>query len=604
MAWTYSRAEYGNVALTGELDLREGQPIVLSLAFGSSPAEAGRRALFSLEADFDTILGGYVEDWQAWQESLRSIPAVVPNVPDLFRVSTAVLKTHESKQFPGAFIASLSIPWGFNKEDEDLGGYHLVWPRDLAEAAGGLLAAGAHEDARRVLSYLESTQKADGHWLQNMWLDGTPYWSGIQMDETAFPILLLDLAWCNKAITVAEASLFWPMVRKAAAYLVRNGPVTEQDRWEEDPGYSPFTLAVEIAALLAAADLAEREEYPGIATYLRQTADTWNASIESWTYVTGKDLAQTVGVDGYYVRIAPPDTGEAASLEKGFVPIKNRPPGETNAPAIHIISADALALVRFGLRSANDPRIVNTVKVIDALLKVETPFGPAWHRYNEDGYGEHEDGSPFDGTGIGRGWPLLTGERGHYELAGGNQQQAQYLLEAMTSFAGQSGLIPEQVWDTGNIPEKELFFGGPTGAAMPLVWAHAEYLKLYRSLIEGRVFDMPPQPVQRYQVENRHSPYTVWRFNHKCRSMPASQMLRLELLAPVSVHWSVDGWRTIHDVESIDTKLGVHLVDLPTERTAPGTAVVFIFYWLEAKRWEGTDFTVGIISPCLNMELE
>ncbi len=604
MAWTFSRAEDGNVALTGELDLRAGEPIVLSLAFGPNPVEAGQRALDSLEADFDTMLAGYVKDWQAWQDSLQPIPSVVPDEPDLFYVSTAVLKTHESKQFPGGIIASLSIPWGSTKGDDAIGGYHLVWPRDLVETAGGLLAAGAHEEARRVLSYLEATQEADGHWLQNMWLDGTPYWRGVQMDETAFPILLVDLAWRCGAITAADVSRLWPMVHKAVAYLARNGPVTQQDRWEEDPGYSPFTLAVEIAAMLAAADLAEREGYANIATYLRQTADTWNAAIEAWIYVSGTDLAQMVGVDGYYVRIAPPDTGEAASLEEGFVPIKNRPPGESNAPAIHLVSADALALVRFGLRAANDPRVVNTVKVIDALLKVDTPFGPLWHRYNEDGYGEHEDGSPFDGTGIGRGWPLLTGERGHYELAAGNQQQAHYLLQAMTAFAGESGLLPEQVWDAGDIPQKDLYFAGPTGAAMPLVWAHAEYIKLLRSLADGQVFDMPPQPVQRYQVENRRSPYTVWRFNHKCRSMTANQTLRLELLAPASVHWSVDGWQTVRDSETTETALGVHLVDLPTERATPGTTIVFTFYWLQAKRWEGSDFTVGIISPRLNTELE
>ncbi|MFP3581742.1 hypothetical protein SB659_19475, partial [Arthrobacter sp. SIMBA_036] len=90
----------------------------------------------------------------------------------------------------GAIIASLSIPWGSSKGDDDLGGYHLVWTRDLVETAGGLLAAGAHADALEVLDYLVATQEADGHWVQNSWLDGRPYWKGIQMDETAFPILL------------------------------------------------------------------------------------------------------------------------------------------------------------------------------------------------------------------------------------------------------------------------------------------------------------------------------------------------------------------------------------------------------------------------------
>ena len=134
-----------------------------------------------------------------------------------------------------------------------------------------------------------------------------------------------------------------------------------------------------------------------------------------------------MGVDGYYVRITPPDVASANSPAKGFVPIKNRPPGTILASAARIVSMDALALVRFGLRSPHDPRIINTLKVIDSVLKTETSTGPVWHRYNQDVYGEHDDGSPFDGDGIGRGWPLLAGERAHYELAAGNlQRQGNY----------------------------------------------------------------------------------------------------------------------------------------------------------------------------------
>ena len=174
------------------------------------------------------------------------------------------------------------------------------------------------------------------------------------------------------------------MVRRAAAFLVINGPVTLQDRWEEDPGYAPFTLAAAIAALLAGADLADAQGERGVAGYLRETADVWNDAIEDWCYVTGTELARRVGVDGYYVRITPPDVADAASPAGGFVPIKNRPPGQSEEPASQIISPDALALVRFGLRAPDDPRIVRTGAVIDALLKIDTPRGPAWHRYNDD----------------------------------------------------------------------------------------------------------------------------------------------------------------------------------------------------------------------------
>jgi glucoamylase len=598
MTWSFARAENGNVALTGEVDLEAcNGTFVLALGFGLNSAEAGHRALAAIQEGFETAKTVYVDEWRDWQKAVYPLEREGSDGCDLCRVSTAVLRSHEAKRFPGGIIASLAIPWGFAKGDDDLGGYHLVWPRDLVETAGGLLAAGSAEDARRVLTYLHVTQEADGHWSQNMWLDGTPYWSGIQMDETAFPILLVDLARREEALDSVETARLWPMVRRAAGFLVRNGPVSQQDRWEEDPGYSPFTLAVEIAALLTAADLADLNEEPDVADYLRETADTWNANVESWTYVIGTDLARQLGVEGYYVRIAPPETADAGSPLQGFVPIKNRPPGQSTEPASNIVSPDALALVRFGIRAPDAPSIVNTVKVIDALLKVETPVGPAWHRYNDDGYGEHEDGEPFDGTGIGRAWPLLTGERAHYELAAGRQDEAEKLLQALEGFANEGGMIPEQVWDAPDIPERELFCGRPSGSAMPLVWAHAEYVKLRRSLQDGRVFDTPPQPRQRYVVEQRDSAYMIWRFNHKCRTLPAGKTLRLETLASSIVHWSADDWQTVSEARTRDTGLGIHIVDLPTSDFPAGTRVCFTFYWIEENRWEGTDYEVEVCMP-------
>jgi glucoamylase len=597
MTWTYERAEDGNVALTGEIDLQAGEgSFVLALGFGRNPAEAGQRALASLMDGFEEARRGYIQAWRTWQTGLRSleVEGAPPCPRDLCRVSSAVLRTHEAKRFPGGLIASLAIPWGFARGDDDLGGYHLVWPRDLGESAGGLLAIGAHEDAYRVIHYLQVTQEADGHWPQNMWLDGRSYWSGIQMDEAAFPILLVDMARREGALSGEEGDRLWPMVRRAASFLVCNGPVTQQDRWEEDPGYSPFTLAVEIAALLAAADMAAENGEEEAADYLRETADAWNANIERWTYVTGSDLARENGVEGYYVRIAPPETSDAASPTAGFVAIKNRPPGQSQEPADEIVSPDALALVRFGLRAADDPRITNTVRVIDALLKVETPYGPAWHRYNDDGYGEQEDGGPFDGTGIGRAWPLLVGERAHYELAAGRRERALELMGAMEAFANEGSLIPEQVWDSEDIPEHELSCGRPSGSAMPLVWAHAEYIKLRRSLHDGQVFDMPPQTVQRYLKDQTGSPYAMWRFNHKSQSMRVGQTLRVEALAPAVVHWSTDDWASKQDARTQDTGLGMHIVDLPTGDLGAGTAIVFTFYWPQEDRWEGTDFHVQI----------
>jgi glucoamylase len=594
---TYSRAENGNVALTGEIDLSQsGGNFTLALGFGLNPPEAGQKALASLFSGFDVAHSNYIREWQSWLHTLApiSIEGGKSDSASLYAVSAAVMRTHESKRFPGGLIASLSIPWGFSKGDDDLGGYHLSWPRDLVESAGGLLAVGAHADARRVLYYLQVTQEMDGHWPQNMWLDGSPYWGGMQMDETAFPILLVDLARREKALNADDLTRLWLMVRKAASFLVCNGPVTQQDRWEEDPGYSPFTLAAEIAGLLVAADLADLNGEPEIAVFLRESADAWNDSIEHWIYVTGTELAREVGVEGYYVRIAPPEVADSSSFVQGFVPIKNRPPGESPQPSTHIVSPDALALVRFGLRAANDPRILNTITVIDALLKIETPYGPAWHRYNDDGYGEHKDGSPFDGTGIGRAWPLLTGERAHFELAGGNRDEALRLLRTLEAFANEGGLLPEQIWDAPDIPEKALFLGKPSGSAMPLVWAHAEYVKLLRSLQEGRIYDMPLQTAQRYLSSKTVSLYVLWQFNHKVRSLPTGKILRIQTLSAGMVHWSTDGWSTSQDLQLIDSHLGLYIADLPTQKLFVGKKVEFTFYWTDGMRWENQNFDVLI----------
>lgn len=383
------------------------------------------------------------------------------------------------------------------------------------------------------------------------------------------------------------------MVHKAASFIAANGPVTQQDRWEEDGGYSPFTLAAEIAALLVAADLAERMELPREAEFLREMADTWNDNIERWIYAVNSDLARQVGVEGYYVRIAPDDGDGAASPLQGFVPIKNRS-ASANSPAVAVISPDALALVRFGLRSPHDPRILNTVKVIDAILRIQLPSGPNWYRYNSDGYGEHEDGSPFDGTGIGRPWPLLAGERGHYELAAGRPASAEALLNVMENSTGASRLIPEQVWDSKDIPERELFAGKASGSACPLVWAHAEYIKLRRSLLEGKIFDQVPQTVERYLNQKKFGEYFNWRFNNKPRTMPCGKKLRILLMEPALLHWSFDGWVTCKDSESEDSGWQLEHVDLPTETLAASRVVNFTFFWKKNGRWEDRNFSVTV----------
>lgn len=593
MTWYYPEARDGNIALTGAIDPAScGGEVTIALGFGRTDSEAGQQARASLLCRFEDVAQSYIGGWRDYQKHCRTLSTKKKDGFDLYRVSTAVLKTHEGKRFPGGLIASLSLPWGMAKGDGVLGGYHVVWPRDQVEGAGALLATDNPEAACQTLFYLMCTQDADGHWPQNMWMDGKPYWPGVQADETAFPILLADSLRRHNALGDLPV---WPMVRLAARFLLRDGPVSPQDRWEENSGYSVFTLATEIAAMLAAADFADEAGEPDLARFLRETADCWNSQIEDWTYVRGTDLARRVGVDGYYIRIAPDDLLEHHSPADCTVKIKNHPGGSKAFPAPEIVSVDTLALVRFGLRAADDPRILNTIKIIDAMLKTETATGPVWHRYTHDGYGETEDGGPFENAGIGRGWPLLGGERAHYEIAAGNTEEAKRLLDVMGAQTSPGGLIPEQVWDAEDIPAHELTNGHPSGSGMPLVWAHSEYLKLVRSLADGAVFDTPPQTVQRYLKKKTVSPLIIWRFNHRIRELPSGKTLRIETLVPAKVRWSNDGWQTLSEDATRDTGFDVHIIDLTSQRLSLGATLQFTFYWPQANKWEGKNFEIKVL---------
>ncbi len=568
---------------------------VLALGFGQSSAEAGFHALCSLETPFDTILNDYAVGWRTWQAGLRSLDRQTRG-RNLYRVSTAVLHSHETPMFPGGFIASLSIPWGSSKGDDDLGGYHVVWPRDLCETAGALLASGGHTAVRRILRYLRTSQEADGSWPQNCWLDGSPYWRGIQLDECAFPMLLLDIAWREGAIRRQDMRAFWPMLQRAAGFVLRNGPRTKQDRWEENAGYTPFTVAVAIAALLAAAELAEVCEVDGISDLLRDTADAWNEQIEDWTYVQDTPLARQAGVPGYYIRIAPESPQTEGPDLHAQVQVRNHEAGTGSVPADALVSTDALALVRFGLRAPDDPRILNTIAVIDRLLKVDLPQGPGWRRYNLDGYGEKEDGRPFDGVGVGRVWPLLAGERAHYALAAGRREEAETLLATIEAQTSPGGLFPEQVWDGPAIPGAELAPGKPTGSAMPLVWAHSEYIKLLRSLVDGAVFDMPPQTVHRYIKGKKRARCRPWRPDCPVYEIPAGQNLRLDLPQAAIVRNTRDGWRTEAEIATRDTGLGIHVAEISTADVSAGQSIVFTWREQDTGVWNGRNYEVRIVT--------
>jgi glucoamylase len=582
MTREFEKAGPGNVALIAELPRRA----VLSLAFGSSAEAAATLAIGSLLQPFDNLLQRHAALWQAWQAERSERYAVPLDVPralaDEFLVSTIVLRSHLDKTFPGAMVASLSIPWGDSGNER--GGYHLVWPRDLVEAAGALLALGADQEARDTLRYLMATQLPDGHWHQNQWLGGTAYWQGVQLDETAFPVLLAAALDEREALAGIEVE---DMVHRALGFIARTGPATDQDRWEESAGINPFTLAVSIAALVAGAGLLP----PPAADWAVELADFWNNNIERWTAVCGTPLAHRLGVKGYYVLVLPAKTLERPDIFHAVIPIHNRP-DNTAVRADELVGTDFLQLVRFGLRRAADPLILDSIRVVDALLKTDTPCGPVWHRYNCDGYGEHDDGSPYDGAGRGRGWPLLTGERGHYELAAGRDPQP--YLEAMCRMASPGGMLPEQVWDAEPIPSRRLAPGRPTGSAMPLVWAHAEFIKLLISWHQGHPVDRPRAVWQRYRGRRPVVRHAFWWPHAPIAALPMGAFLAVALPLPALVHWGRDGWRETADVPTRDSGLGCHIAVLEVSRLEAGARIDFTWQWQQSGDWCNRDYRVAI----------
>ncbi|HVX61114.1 MAG TPA: glycoside hydrolase family 15 protein [Pirellulales bacterium] len=587
---TYRLALPGHVGLAGEIDHAgsRSDECVLALGFGADADEAGYRVRQSLLADIDGLQDEYVNEWCAWQAGFKPPAPQEVRDRDLFRTSTMVLRTHEDKHVPGAFVASLSIPWGeARKTRGHFGpvGYHVVWTRDLGMIAGGLLAAGDGGAAQRALEYCQACQEAEGRWPQNQTVCGRPLWKGRQLDETSQSLLLLNLANQAGLLSAKDRRRFWPMAKAAASHLLRMGPSAQEDRWENARGFTPFTLSSAIAALVVAAELAAEQGESALAALMLEMADAWHASIDEWTYVRDTPLARKAGVEGYYMRIAPPDAAGQPVKYHGRSELWYRPSRDQDRPPEEIISVDALAYVRFGLRAPDDPRIINTVKAIDAELRTETPFGPCWHRYSCDGYGEQPDGSPFDGRrGVGRLWPLLTGERAHYELSAGRAETARRLLETMERLASDEKLLPEQVWDAADMPARGLYSGRATGAAMPLAWAHAEYLKLRRSLAEGKVYDLPRQVRQRYVVDKPDSQIAVWRVNHRRGQMPPGKRLRIVCDEPARLSWSAGNTRDWQTAETRHAGLGIHCVDLPASDLPEGSVVRFRFDAPQTKR--------------------
>lgn len=592
MDWEFEKALDGNVALTGELALDGENEFVTALSFGDGQHHAVTSLLESLAIPFRGHRERYTEQWDRTCRRMLPLDRVSRDQGNLYHGSYSLLLAHEDKTFPGAFIASLSIPWGESMGDENRGGYHLVWTRDLVGTAMGLLAAGNTESPLRAMVYLAVSQHRDGGFSQNFWIDGTPYWRGIQLDEVAFPILLARRLHRERNLGDFDP---YPTVMRAARYLVLHGPATQQERWEETAGYSPSTIASNIAALICAASFARERGDPATACLLEEYADFLECRVEKWTVTTEGSLLP--GVSRHYIRILPADIADPCPDEnpdRGHLAIANRPPGTPwRFAAKDIVDGGFLELVRYGIRRADDPVVADSVRVLDAVLKVNTPFGPCWKRYNHDGYGQREDGGPYEGFGRGRAWPLLTGERGHYELAAGRDPGP--YLQAMERFSFPTGLLPEQVWDEPDRPDVHLFLGRPTGSARPLMWAHAEYIKLLRSVSDGRVFDLVPEVAQRYlSPRTDRKPLEIWKHNRQVATVRGGSTLRILAGDSFLLHWTRDEWETSTDTRSVPTPLGVGSVDLPIPRGQEGM-IRFTFFWPDSNRWEGRDYRIAVL---------
>src|SRR5215472_10998023 len=598
MTWNFGQALDGNIAVIGEINIACTREFTVAIALGDNHHAALAAMTQTLVMPYEIHRKRFIEQWHR-AASPERLASASTDSGRLMRVSHNVILAHEDKTYSGAFIASASIPWGASKSDDDLGGYHLVWTRDMIQSATALLACGRTDTALRALVYLACTQRPDGGFSQNFWIDGTPYWSGIQLDEVAFPILLAWRLWKLNALGGFDIV---PFVTRAASFLVRYAPVTQQERWEENAGYSPSTLAVVISALICASDIA-RAESPELEAFLCDYADWIEAHLDEWTTTTAGVLVP--GITYRYMRIRPPAEGEPfhnPDIPPGMIHIANRAPGERFAfEAREVIDAGFLALVRYGVRRADDPLIIDSLKVVDAILKIDTPYGPCWRRYNHDGYGQRKDGGPYLGYGQGRAWPLLTGERAHYELAAGNDISP--LIDAIEKFSSKGGMLPEQIWDAPDIPSEGLYLGRSAGSAQPLVWAHSEYLKLLRSKVDGRVFDRISVVEDRYlptaEKRNFRNHIGIYRISRPIAAIRAGYTLRIVDEQHFKVVYSLDNWMTVNTLISTTVGAPGSFADIPTKPDQDST-IVFTLCWPtdsagHEERWLGRNIDIAVI---------
>jgi glucoamylase len=499
MDWTYVAPTPGNIVQTGETALTGlpgHQRMTLAVGFGKTAASASRTAHTSLTAGFATLSRSYAAGWRHYLASLNPMPQSAAKWQREWRVSAMVLAASEDKTFRGGFVAAPARPWAWAYELRDLPVYHAVWSRDLYQIATGLLADGDTAAANRAMDYLWNVQqRSDGSFPQNSRLGGLPVFTSLQMDEVAFPIIL---DWQLRRFGATD----WAHVRLSADFIASQGPATPEERWENLGGYSPATIAAEIAGLVCAADIARRNGATSDAHRYLRIADAWRQKLNTWTRTTTGPLSSKP----YFLRISVTGNANAATKIQG-------PDGGPLVDQRRIVDPSFLELVRLGVLRADNPDIRNTIAVVDRTLGYQTPNGPFWHRSSFDGYGEKRNGSRWlptaDGSRLtlGRGWPLLTGERGEYQLTYG--RSAQLYLDTMARSADQAtGLMSEQVWDHRAPAADGTRFqpGEGSFSARPLAWTHAQFLRLAASIDAGHPVETPQIVACRYHSESCQTP--------------------------------------------------------------------------------------------------
>jgi glucoamylase len=497
----YDAVEPGNVVQGARvpIDGQGNRSTTLAIGFGQNAAEAAAAAEGSLTAGFAAAETSYNAGWDQYLRSLKAPPASVAGdarLRRLYEQSLLVLAASEDKTYRGASIAAPNMAWiwGTLKLEEDRPGgrlsgpYHLVWPRDLYHVATAQKAAGDDAAAGRLLDYLWSVQKPDGSFWQNTRVNRTPKWTTEQLDQTALPVVL---AWWLGRTGAAD----WAHIEEAADYIAANGPRSDQERWENQDGFSPNTIATEIAGLICAADVARKNGEPRKASGYERLADTWQEFVESWTATENGPYSPRP----YYLRVtkdAKPNQGTTYNLGDNF----DRPVDQRE-----IVDNSFLGLVLFGVKPWNDQVVRNSLQVGDSTsaypLAVSTPSGTVWHRFTFDGYGEQADGGDWDlffdnpaRQTRGRLWPLLSGERGEYELTAGND--ARPFLHTIANTANDGLMLPEQVWDDQPPPGETP--GRGTRSATPLAWTHGQFVRLAWSIDAGKPIERPAIVACRY----------------------------------------------------------------------------------------------------------